>query len=197
MSNFDNNNNDNKNNNDDETINNSDEDIDMILIKYTEYYLRELNYYGSSKTEQMILLISIGQELNQLEKNIFENNYNYHVKLVLDNCLNPNIYYLHKIFFVVTNLIIKMIMFWVLEQKDTEESIYKSRYLVGSLENYIDKVIIPIDPNFKKILDLNKIFKLEYPTKYLKEFVKINKNKFTSKEKIYKLNNLIILLDNL
>jgi hypothetical protein len=175
---------------------NYNEDIDMILIKYTEYYLKELNYYGTSKTEQMLLLISLGQDLNKLEKNIFDNYYNYYVKLVLDNNSDSNIYYLHKIFFVSTNLIIKMIMFWILEQKDTEEFNYKTRYLIGSLENYIEKVIIPIESKLKNILDSNKIFKLEYSTKYLKKFVEINKNKFTSKEKIYKLNNLLNVLDN-
>ena len=171
-------------------------DIDFILIKYTEFYLKELNYYGSSKTEQMLLLIGLGQELNQLEKNIFDN-YCYYVKLVRKEILDPNIYYLHKIFFVSTNLITKMTMFWISEKRKTEELNYKSRYLIGSLENYVDKVIIPIESELKNILDSNKIFKLEYSTDYLKQFIEKNKNKFTSKKKVSKLNYLINLLEKL
>jgi hypothetical protein len=174
------------------------DDIDMILIKYTESYLKELNYYGSSKTKQLLLLLGLSSEISQMEKKIF-NTYDNYVSLVLNDITNPNIYYLHKIFFVSTNLIIKMIMFYVmvLEQTDTEEFIYKSKYLVGSLENYIDKIIVPIESELKNILDSNKIFNLEYSTKYLKEFIKINKNKFNSKKNIYKLNNLINILDNI
>jgi len=168
----------------------------MGVIKYVENYLKELNYYGSSKTEQMLLLIGLGSEISIIEKNIFDN-YNYYVKLVLGDETDSNIYYLHKIFFVSTNLIIKMIMFWLSDDKDTEESNYKLRYLIGSLENYVDKVLIPIESKIKNILSLNKIFKLENSTKYMKQFLEMNKNKFTSKEKINKLNNLIIVLDNL
>ena len=172
-------------------------DIDLILIKYTDNYLKELTYYGTSKIEQMTMLINFGQELNQMEKTIFEKYYNYYVKLVLDDISDPNIYYVHKIFYSTTNLIIKMIMLWSMQKSNNEELQYKSRYLIGSLENYIDKVIIPIESNLKNILILNKIFKLEYKTTYLKEFIDINKNKFMSKEKVYLLNKLLNLLDNL
>ncbi len=176
--------------------NTDNNDIDMILIKYTESYLKELNYYGSSKPEQMLMLISLGSEINQIEKNIF-NIYDNCVELVLIDNTNPNIYYLNKIFYELTNLILKMIKFWVSEYKDTEEFNYKSRYLIGSLENYIEKIVVPIESNLKSILGSNKIFKLNNETKYIKEFIKINKNKFTSKEKIYSLNNLLNILDNI
>ena len=46
-----------------ETNNN---DLDYILIKYTEYCLSELNKYGSSKTEEMLLILSLGQQLNKI-----------------------------------------------------------------------------------------------------------------------------------
>ena len=79
-------------------------DIDLILIKYTDNYLKELTYYGTSKIEQMTMLINFGQELNQMEKTIFEKYYNYYVKLVLDDISDPNIYYVHKIFYSTTTI---------------------------------------------------------------------------------------------
>lgn len=173
----------------------NDYDIDMTLIKYTENYLKELNYFGTSKTEQMLLLISLGSEISQIEKYIFDSYDNY-VKLVLNDENDSNIYYLHKIFFASTNLIIKMIKFWILEQKNTKEFNYKLIYLIGSLENYIDNVIEPIESKLQNIVCSNNFFKLDNSTKYLKQFINMNKNNFSSKNKIQLLNKLINILNN-
>jgi hypothetical protein len=177
-----------------ETDNN---DLDYILIKYTEYCLLELNKYGSSKTGEMLLILSLGQQLNKIEKNIFDNYYNNYVELVLNDITDTNIYYLQKILFTITNLIIKMIIFYIFSIKKTEETKYKLRYIIGSLENYIEKVIIPIETELKNILYNNTIFKLDYSIKYLREFIEKNKNKFSSIEKINKLNNLLNFFDDI
>lgn len=172
------------------------DDLDLILIKYVEYYLKELTFYGSSKPEQMILLIGLGQELNIIEKNIIEN-YNHYIQFVKKDINNPNIYYLLKIFFTFINLIIHMTMLLKLNKVETEVFEYKSRYLIGLIDNFVEKIVLPIDFDLKKILYSNKIFKLENSTSYLKKFIESNNNKFTSREKILKLNKLLNFLDNI
>jgi hypothetical protein len=174
-----------------------EDDLDLILDKYVEYYLRELTFYGSSKTEQMLMLIGLGQELNLVEKNIINNYYNFYIEYVKKDINDPNIYYLQKIFFTLVNLIIKMTMLWVLNKFGTEEFEYKSRYLVGAIENFIKKILLPIDSILNSILNSNKIFKLENSTSYLKKFIELNKNKFTSTEKILELNKLVNILNNI
>lgn len=174
-----------------------DNDLDLVLNKYVEYYLRELTFYGSSKTEQMLMLIELGQELNIIEKNIFNNFYDKYIELVKKDTNDPNIYYLLKIFFTLINLIIKMTMLWVSNKLDTEEFEYKSRYLVGVIENFVEKILLPIDLDLNLILNSNSIFKLENSISYLKKFIELNKNKFTTKEKILKLNKLINILNNI
>ena len=173
-----------------------EEDLDLMLNKYVEYYLRELTFYGSSKTELMMMLIGLGQELNLLEKNIINNYYNLYVEIVKKDINDPQIYYFLKIFFTSLNLIIKMTMLWVSNKLDTEEFEYKSRYLVGSIENFVEKILLPVYLDLNSILNSNKIFKLENSILHLKKFIKLNKNKFTSREKILKLNKLIHILDN-
>ena len=135
-----------------------DNDLDLLLIKYDEYYLSELTFYGSSKTEQMLMLIGLRQELNLIEKNIINNYYNLYVVFVKKDINDPHIYYLLKIFFKLTNLIIKMTMLWVSNKLETEEFEYKSRYLVGVIENYIEKILLPIEPILNPILNLNSNF---------------------------------------
>jgi hypothetical protein len=174
-----------------------DDDIDILLLGYSNDYMEELTYYGTSKSEQMIMLINLGQRINRIEKKIFISYYNHYVKLVLNDISDPNIYNLHRIFYAITNLIVKMVMLFVLKQSDTEEFRYKLRYLVGNLESYVDKVIVPIESKIKAILDSNTIFELKYPTTYLNQFVELNKSKFTSKEKVYKLKKLLRLLDDI
>ena len=173
-----------------------EEDLDLILNKYVDYYLKELTFYGSSKTELMLMLIGLSQELNLVEKNIINNYYNLYVEFVKKDINDPNKYYFLKIFFTLTNLIIKMAMLWVLNNFDTEEFEYKSRYLVGAIENFVEKILLPIDSNLNLFLNSNKIFKLENSVSHLKKFIELNKNKFTSQEKILKLNKLLHLLDN-
>lgn len=174
-----------------------EDDLDLILDKYVKYYLKELTFYGTSKTEKMLMLIHIGQELNLVEKNIINNYYNKYIDHVKKDVNNPNIYYLQKIFFRLINLIIQMTMLWVSNKLETEEFEYKSIYLVGAIENFVEKIMFPIDSNLNKIFNSNKIFKLENSTSYLKKFIELNKNKFTSREKILKLNKLFNLLDNI
>jgi len=173
-----------------------EEDLDIILNKYVEYYLRELTFYGSSKTELMLMLIGLGQELNLMEKNIIDNYYDMYIEFIKIDKDDQHIYYLLKIFFTLTNLIIKMTRLWVSNKLDTEEFEYKSRYLVGAIENFIEKILFPVYSNLDSILNSNKFFKLENPISYLKKFIELNKNKFTSREKILKLNKLLDLLNN-
>ena len=47
-------------------------DLYMMIIKYEELYLKELTYYGTSDSNQMFLLISIGQLISKLESSIIE-----------------------------------------------------------------------------------------------------------------------------
>lgn len=177
-----------------------DDDLDLLLIKYVEYYLSELTFYGSSKTEQMLMLIGLSQELNIIEKNIIKDFYNKYLELVKKDINDPNIYYLLKIFFTLTNLIIKMTMLWVSNKIETEEFEYKSRYLVGAMENYMEKILFPIGTILNLILNSNSefktIFKLENSIFYVKKFIELNRNKFTSEEKLSKLNRLLNLLNN-
>lgn len=175
-----------------------EEDLDLILNKYVEYYLKELTFYGSSKTEQMLMLIRLGQELNLMEKKIIDNYYNMYIEYVKKDINDPQIYYLLKIFYTLLNLIIKMTMLMVSNKSDTVEYEYKSRYLVGAIENFIKKILLPIDLKLDSKLDLilnsNKIFKLDNSKSYLKKFIELNKKKFTSGEQILKLNKLLDLV---
>lgn len=178
-----------------------DNDLDMILIKYTNLYLRELTYYGTSKTEQMFLLLGVGQELNALEKKIINDYYEYYLlNYVFNNMEGPNMYYLQKIFYTTINLIIQMTMLWIESNKknnDLEELQYKLRYLIGSLESWVEKFVEPIESESKLefMINSNNIFKLNYPILYLKKFLSLNKNKFISCENIKILNKLIELLE--
>lgn len=172
-----------------------DNDFDLELIKFTNYYLNELTYYGTSKPEHMIMLISMGQELTTMEKNIIDNYYNYYVGLVMEDIANSNIYCVQKILFTFTNIISRMIELFISNKINTEAYYYKSMYLIGCVENYINKIIEPIETKLEHIVETNKIFKLYYPTTHLKKYINENKTKFTSKEKIKKINKIIELLE--
>lgn len=171
--------------------------FDLELIKFANSYIKELTYYGTSNTNQMMTLIEIGQEINTMEKNIVEIYYNYYVSDVLNDILNPNIYYLHKILYSFTNLIFKMVGLYMDNISNTEEYLYKSRYIIGCVENYINKIIKPIETKLEEILMANKVFKLEYSTTNLKKFIDLNKTKFTSKNKYDKIYKLITLFEEL
>ena len=175
--------------------NDNDNDIDLILIKYSNYYLKELSYYGSSTIEQMIMLIGLGQELNKIEKNIICNYYNHYVGIVMNDITDPNIYYMHKIIFTCTNIIIRMIVLFITNEVKTEEYYYKSRYLIGCVENYINKIIDPIESKLEDFIKLNMIFKLDYPLIYLKKYIDMNKKNFTSKDKFEKINKIVKLFE--
>lgn len=174
-----------------------DDDLDIVLIKYTDYYLKEFTYYGSSKTEQMMMLITMGQKLNIIEKNIINNYYNYYVSIIINDITDPTIYYIQKILFTLTNMIIKMIVLFASNEINTEEYHYKSIYLIGCVENYVNKIIEPIETKLKHIISSNTIFKLNYPLVYIKNYIETNKTLFTSREKIEKLNKIIILFNNI
>lgn len=173
----------------------ADNDLDIVLIKFTDYYLRELTYYGSSKTEQMMMLIGMGQELGVIEKNIINNYYNYYVDIIINDITDPNIYYVHKILFSFTNMIIKMIVLFVSNETNTEEYHYKSRYLIGCVENYVNKIIEPIENKLEYIIGSNKIFKLNYPLVYIKNYIETNKTIFTSRDKFEKLKKIVVLFE--
>ena len=173
----------------------TNDDFDLELIKFSNYYLNELTHYGTSKTEYMMTLISIGQELNIIEKNIIENYYNYYVENVMKDIKDPNIYYMQKILFTFTNIILQMIELFMSNEANTEEYHYKSMYLIGCVENYINKIIEPIETKFKYIIKSNTIFKLNYPLTYFKKYIEIYKSKFTSKDKFEKIKKVIELFE--
>lgn len=172
-----------------------DIDFDFELIKYANYYLDELTYYGTSKTEQMMILISVGQELTAIEKNIINNYYNHYVEIIMKDINNPNIYYLQKILFTFTNIILHMVVLFVTNKTNTEEYKYKSMYLIGCIENYINKIIEPIETKLKYVIKSNTIFKLDYPLIYLKKYIETYKSKFTSKDKFEKIKKVAELFE--
>lgn len=172
-----------------------DNDFDLELIKFSNYYLNELTHYGSSKTKHMMTLITMGQELTAMEKNIIDNHYSHYVNMVKKNTVDPNIYYVQKILYVFTNIISRMIVLFVSNETNTEEYHYKSMYLIGCVENYISKIIEPIETKLKYVISSNKIFKLDYPLTYLKKYIEVNKTKFTSREKFKKINEIIKLFE--
>lgn len=173
----------------------ADNDLDIILIKFTDYYLKELTYYGSSKTDQMMMLITMGEELGIIEKNIIDNYYNYYVGTIINDITDPNIYYVRKILFTFTNMIIKMIVLFVSNETNTEEYHYKSRYLIGCVENYVNKIIEPIENKSEHIIGSNKIFKFNYPLMYIKNYIETNKTLFTSRDKFEKLKKIVVLFE--
>ena len=107
---------------------------------------------------------------------------------------NINLYNIQKILFNSFDIILTMVMLWVTNIKDSEEFEYKSRYLVGSIENFIEKILNPIISKLNLIILTNKTFKIETDIHHLKKFIIINKNKFTSKEKLKKIDLLIKLI---
>jgi hypothetical protein len=88
-----------------------------------------------------------------------------------------------------------MFVLFISNEINTEEYHYKSRYLIGCLENYIYKIIEPIESNLEHIIKSNNIFKLDYSFIYLKKFIEMNKNKFTSKDKFEKINKVVKLFE--
>ena len=173
-------------------------DIDSLLNEYSNYCLYELTYYSTSDTKKLLQLFAIGQKLGIIEKILFDKYYTNYAKLVLDDITDSNIFYLQKIFYSITNLIIKMTMLISLshEKIGVINFQYKSVYITGYLEYYITKIIIPIKQKLKNIINSNKIFKFEYEISYLKKFADENKNKFSSKEKADLLNILLNILDD-
>lgn len=172
----------------------NENDLCMMIIKYEELYLKELSYYGTSETTQMFLLISIGQLITKLENNIINKFYNKYIVEIKKNINNPELYYLQKILFGSFNVVLKMITLWIDGKINCEEFEFKNRYLIGMLENFIDRFITPVYSSLNLIVENNKTFKVECPIYNLKKFITQNKNKFTSKEKISQLEKFIRLL---
>jgi hypothetical protein len=171
-------------------------DLSLLLVKYKDLYLKELTYYGTTDTEQMFILISIGQEVTRLENILVEQYYDKFVKEFLSNVAvhNMDLYYVQKILFSCFDILVNMVMLWVSNLKDSEEFEYKSRYLVGCVENFIDKILNPIISKLNMIMLTNKTFQIDISTSSLKKFISINKNKFSSKEKLKKLDLFIKLI---
>lgn len=174
----------------------ANDDFDLELIKFSNYYLNELTHFGTSKNERMMMLISMGQELTVMEKNIIDNHYNYYVDMIIKDISDPNIYYVQKILYIFTNIILRMIVLFVSNETNTDEYYYKSMYLIGCIENYINKIIEPIETKLEYIIKTNKIFKLDYPTTYFKKYIETNKSIFTSRDKFEKLNKVIKFFEN-
>ena len=173
-----------------------DNDLSLILVKYEELYLRELTYYGTSDHNQMLMLINIGQEISRVENIIIEKYYSKYVSEVNKSLKNLEIYYLQQILFCSLDIILTMVMLWTVNKHklNSEEFEFKTRYLIGLLENFVEKFIDPISLNLNLIISSNKIFKINYPIGFLKKYINLNKYKFTSKEKIIQLERCIRLL---
>lgn len=167
--------------------NDNDNDFDFMLIKYGNYYLNELTHYGSLKTEQMMKLVSMSQELTTMEKNIIDNYYNYYVMSFMKDTTSPNVYCVQKILYSFTNIIFHMIELFMSNETNTDEYKFKSVYLIGCIENYINKIIVPIEIKLEHIVKTNNSFELDYPITSFKKFIGANKTKFTSKKTLEKI----------
>ena len=170
-------------------------DMSLLMVKYKNLYLKELTYYGTSETDQMFILIVIGQEISILENILVNQFYNKFVKQFLSNTIEHdiNLYNTQKILFCSFDILMNMVMLCVLNSIESEEFELKSRYLVGSIENFVEKILNPIMSKLNLIMLTNKIFKVDTDIQYLKKFILLNKHKFTSKEKLKKLDLFIKL----
>ncbi len=184
-------------------IEKNNDDLDLLLIDYTESYLRELT--TMSMFDHPLTTIELSQKITAMEKNIINNHYKKYIQTVKINIKDPNIYQLHKIFFTFTNVILRMMMLYISNMNNYDKSVmdtkqdsifHKREYLICILENYIDIIIEPLGPNLNKILNLNKIFKIENSTSYIKKFIELNNNSFSTKTKMYKLKKLLNYLDD-
>lgn len=171
------------------------DDIELSLIMYKDLYLKEFTYYGSSKFDKMLILLNLVQELTILENNIINNFYNYYVQIILSDISNPNSYYLLSIIYGIFNIILQMVILISENKSNNEYDDYKLRYLIASIENFITKIIEPIESKLKSILELNKNFQLENSISYLKNFIEKHKIKFINKNKIKKLELFIELIE--
>ena len=172
----------------------NENDLSMMIVKYEELYLKELTYYGTSDTNQMFLLISIGHLISKLENNILEKFFNQYVDEIKKNYHILEIYYLQKILFCSFDIIIKMVSLLVENKIICDEFEFKNRYLIGMLENFVEKFINPISSQMNFIITSNKVFKIENSINNLKKFINQNKNKFTSKEKIAQLERFMKII---
>jgi hypothetical protein len=172
----------------------NESDLSMMITKYEELYLKELSYYGTSDTNQMFLLISIGQTISKLENNILEKYYGPSVIEIKKNYNIPEIYYLQKILFCSFNVVLKMVSLLIENKNECEEFEFKRRYLIGMIENFVEKFIEPISSQMNFIIKSNKIFQMENPINNLKKFINQNKNKFTFKEKIVLLEKFMRIM---
>jgi hypothetical protein len=171
-------------------------DLSMMIIKYEQLYLKELTYYGTSDTNQMFLLISIGQLISKLENNIIEKYYNPFIVEIKKNYHIPEIYYLQKVLFSSFDIVVKMVSLIVENKIDCDEFEFKNRYMIGMVENFVEKFINPISAEINYIVTNNKIFRIENSINNLKKFINQNKNKFTSKEKIVQLEKFMRIMYN-
>ncbi len=168
--------------------------LSLLLIKYKDLYLTELTYYGTPHTTQMFILIQVGQEISRLENIIVENYYNLYVKHVLNDKKNSNIYYLQKILFNSFDVVNRLANL-LISNKNIDEFDYKSKYVISSIENFIDKFLIPIDLLLNYIVMTNKSNNTFENIDIFKKFIISNKNKFSNKEKFNKLHKFIKLLE--
>lgn len=170
-------------------------DFDILMMRYNNYSMKELTYYGSSKTDNMIPLLELSTELGAIEKNIINNYYNHYVESIMNNINNPNIYYVQKILFLFMNNICKMTVLFMSNKISTREYHFKLRHLIICIENCLKLIIEPIESNLEYILKSNNVFKLECSLLDFKKFIEKNKNKFSSKDKFEKINKVIELFE--
>ena len=169
-------------------------DLSIILDRYEDLYLKELTYYGTSDANKMLLLINYGHEISGLENKIINDYYKKYIEILKKDINAPELYYLQKIIYCVLSIMITMVSLYFTKKTDSDEFKFKNAYLIGLIENFIEKIINPISFNQNTIILKNKIFTLDYPVNNLKKFINQNKHKFMKKENTNLLEQFIKLL---
>lgn len=178
-------------------------DLDMFMIRYEELYMKELSYYGSTfetNTQQIGILIQVGTELSRLEKILINNYYNVFLNSIKEHNLTPdmNLYYLQKIIYYSTDIILRMLelLFENKNKLSREYLEYKNRYMIGLVENFVEKFLNPLENIDSFIIKTNNIFQTSYSINNLKKFVGLNKHKFMNKTNITKLETFAKLINH-
>lgn len=172
--------------------------LEDLIDTYSKLCLKELTYYGSNNPAYIFELISLGQSISKIEKEIIEK---YFIPMITNICENSEnnseidseIYYLEKIVFGFIEIIIKMSSLMINSYNNTsfEQIIIKNKFIIGFIENFIKKIIEPLIINDNLII-LQCDNKIDLTN--LNEFIIKNKNNFT-KDKIILLDKFIQLIN--
>lgn len=183
----------------------TENDLYMKISKYEELYLKELSYYGTSDKNSILILMTIGQQITKLEIDMLNNYYNPCVDLITSKNPNildflqinsvPEIYFLQKILFDNLNIILKMCSLVVNNKLQSIDLELKNKYMIGMMENFVEKFVEPILSNINLL-----VFVFQPQISYclindLKKFILDNKNKFTSNDKLTKLEKFIQVVE--